>query len=123
MNNEISKLLHRLGITGNYHGFRQLLLAIELVLQDEDRLLAVGDKVYRPVALILGCGVSTVERNIRSVISIAWHTNPRLLRELSPAPLIGPPTVARFIDIIAEHLRRTYQLPRKDRLAGTCIEE
>ena len=41
----ISQQLRQLGITANYRGFRQLVIAIALVTEDEDRLFSMQKEV------------------------------------------------------------------------------
>lgn len=114
MKTEIAYLLHRLGVTGNYFGYRQVLIAVELVLADESRILRICDGVYRPTAEALGCDIRCVERNIRTVVRQAWCKNRKLLTELATFPLIAEPTVSQFIDILANHIRRTCRLPHQN---------
>ena len=49
----------------NRHGYRK----------DESRLLNVTEEIYEVVALQTRCHPSNVERNIRTVVLCAWHTN------------------------------------------------
>lgn len=97
---------HCLGIAKHYHGYRQALLAIELVVEDETRLSRIVEQIYAEVAARCGCSACCVERNIRTVSHKAWKNNPRRLRELSGYPRLASPTVSEFISIMTTRVQR-----------------
>ena len=105
MQEPIRRTLYHLRITGNYRGTRQLACAVELVLEDDSRLLSVIREIYTPVAERCGCNVETIERNIRTVIFRVWHTRRKALIELAGYPMDAPPTVSEFIAILADYIR------------------
>ena len=82
------------------------LRAIALVLEDESRLLNVTEEIYEVVALQTRCHPSNVERNIRTVVLCAWHTNRPLLVKMAGFTLTAPPRASQFIDIIASYIQR-----------------
>ena len=90
----------------NYHGYPQTVRAIALVLEDESRLLNVTEEIYEVVALQTRCHPSNVERNIRTVVLCAWHTNRPLLVKMAGFTLTAPPRASQFIDIIASYIQR-----------------
>lgn len=94
--------LKRLGITPNYIGFHQTITAVELAKCEPDMLCLVTKSLYPEVAKSYGSSWKTVERNIRSVVSMAWERNPDLLRELAGYPLDSKPRAAQFIAILAD---------------------
>lgn len=99
--------LHQLGITGNYIGHKQASIAVQLALEDENRLQSITHEIYEVVAERCGCNVKSVERNIRTVIFRAWRTNREQLIQMAGFPLTAAPTVSQFIDILATHILRT----------------
>ena len=101
-----SELLARMGVTPNYIGFRQTLSAVALARQDPKCLSLVTKDLYPQVAKEYHTSWKSVERNIRSVITIAWARNPTLIRELARYPLTSKPKAAQFIGILVEHDRR-----------------
>lgn len=103
----IHQTMRNLGITRNYRGYKQLFIAVELALEDEDRLLNVQEEIFRPTAEILHCNILTIERNIRTVINRVWGTNSRLLQNYARYNLKFKPTVTEFIEIIVNHVFRT----------------
>ena len=97
-------LLQRLGITENYKGFRYAAYAAALCASSQDRLLLVTKWLYPDVADHFGTSWSCVERNLRTVIAVAWERNPTLLADLAQCPLDCKPSCARFIAILARYL-------------------
>ena len=100
MDTIIRETLRPFGITRNYRGYPQTVRAIALVLEDESRLL------NEVVALQTRCHPSNVERNIRTVVLCAWHTNRPLLVKMAGFTLTAPPRASQFIDIIASYIQR-----------------
>ncbi|MBQ7095818.1 MAG: hypothetical protein IJN80_05165 [Clostridia bacterium] len=106
MTNTIYQLLHHLSATGNYRGFKLTVIALRLVLQDEDWLLQITE-LCREVARIAGCPECTVERNIRTLINRVWKNCSKRLIEIAGFHMYAPPNVSEFLDILANHIRRT----------------
>lgn len=104
---EIYELLLRLGVTANYTGFRQSAYAVYLAMQNPDRLILVSKWLYPDVAKHYGTTWLAVERNIRTVASLAWKSNPVLLCELAACSLTGRPKAAQFIAILAFYFLKT----------------
>lgn len=72
MNEKIQALLYSIGITGNYIGFYQVVSAVEIAICDPQSLLMVTKVLYVDVAKQYKTDWKTVERNIRTVISLTW---------------------------------------------------
>ena len=106
MENQIKETLRALGITTNYYGFYRTISAVELVLEDSERLQSVTREIYWVIAAKCGCKRSAVERNIRTVIQRAWRVNPKRLIVMAGYPLSEPPTASEFIEIIANYIER-----------------
>lgn len=102
----IHDTLHALGITRNYRGFRRTVLAIELVLEEPERLENVTRDVYRVVAMRSECNPAAVERNLRTVVERAWRISPTLLRSMAGFPLEASPTASEFLEILANHIHK-----------------
>ncbi len=97
----IQRLLYRLGVTENYTGFPHTVYAVQLSISRPDRLHLITKQLYPDVARHYGTSWKAVERNIRTVASIAWSSNPLLLAELAGFPLDRKPNNARFLSILA----------------------
>ena len=105
MNEKIQALLYSIGITGNYIGFYQAASAIEIAICDPQSLLMLTKKLYSDVAKQYKTDWKTVERNIRTVISIAWKYSQRKLETIAGRSLAKRPTPAQFISILSCHLQ------------------
>ncbi|MCI8398115.1 MAG: hypothetical protein HFF90_01750 [Oscillibacter sp.] len=96
-----------LGITKRYCGCVQTCLAIELAIEDEERLQSVTEQIYEAVAKRCSAKAANVERNIRTACQRAWRVNRKHLSDLAGYPLYAPPAASDFISIIAAHLQRS----------------
>jgi len=103
---DIYRLLFRLGGNFTRHGFYYTAEALLLCIQQPDRLLLITKWVYPIVAKAHHTGWQTVESNIRSFIDLVWKTNPALLMELAPYPLLRRPTPKQFLTIIIASLQQ-----------------
>ncbi len=107
MNSDIRNILRSLSITGNYHGYLYIIVACELILQDETRLHHIMSEVYPEVAKICRCETHSVERNIRTVIFLIWKNQKEQLCEIAGYPLASPPTVSQFLSILTSYIKIT----------------
>ena len=98
------RLLNRLGITANYAGFHHVAYAVYLTYQKPDSLLLVTKRLYPDVARQYSTRWQRVERNIRTVIAIAWEENRPLLEALAGYPLLRRPQPVQFLSILASAL-------------------
>ena len=98
--------LHGLGIGGNYGGYYQTAYAVTLVFKEPDRLLLVTKWLYPEIAKHFGTTWQCVERNIRTVVNLAWRRNRTQLEALAGYPLEKKPSVGQFIAILAYHLNQ-----------------
>lgn len=105
----IHELLNALGITANYTGFCYVTLAVNLAMEDMERLSLVTKRLYPAVARHYNTTASCVERNIRTVVRVAWAQNPGLLKKLSTGGNCSKPTSAQFISILTIYLLQEKQ--------------
>ena len=105
MGEKIQALLYSIGITGNYIGFHQAASAIEIAIEDPQSLLMVTKGLYLEVAEQYGTDWKTVERNIRTVISVTWNCSRRKLEMIAGHALSKKPTPAQFIAILSRYLQ------------------
>lgn len=99
--------LQALGITANYKGRRQAALAIQLALEDEDRLDHVTKEIYWKVADLTGCNRIDIERNLRTVSHRAWKVSRPYLLKIAHYDMLAAPTASEFISIVASHIKRS----------------
>ena len=99
-------LLHRLGVTANYKGYSYTAYALALCTEQPDMLLLVTKCLYPAVAKRYQTTWKAVERDIRTVIGVAWARNPLLLGQIADCPLEERPRCAQFLAMAAEDMRR-----------------
>lgn len=97
----IQQLLHSLGATENYAGFFPTVYAVQLSISNPERLSLITKMIYPEVAGRYGTNWRAVERNMRTLVSVIWDSDPLLLSELAGCPLKRKPTNARFLAILA----------------------
>ena len=107
----IEDTLRQLGVGGNYISQQRAVTALQLTIEDEDRLLYVTKNIYLPVAQICGCKWTAVERNLRTVVQRVWRINPEGLAQMAGYPLREPPTASDFIENLAYYTRRSLPTP------------
>lgn len=100
----VRRLLLKLGATPRYIGFDYVIYAITLSLENSQYLLSVTKELYPDVARKYHTTIYSVERDIRTVITIIWKRNPHLLSQISGYPLTKKPAVGEFIAIMREYL-------------------
>lgn len=113
----LQSTLRSLRITEKYAGFSLAVTAISLCFERPSRLRSVTKEVYWETAELHGCNRSDVERNIRTVIHHAWKVNRPGLQALSEYPLLAPPSVSDFLQIMVSHLKKA-MLPIQGTNAG-----
>lgn len=106
----VQEILWHLGVGKRFKGYRMIVIAVELGIENEDRLLCAQEFLYKPIAQRLGCDFRSVERDIRTVIAHAWRCNPDYLSHLAGFSLTYPPTVGQFLDILV-----TFSLREQDK--------
>ena len=99
-------LLGALGVTANYSGFFYAAYAVLLSLEDQGRLLLVTTRLYPEVAEHYETTASCVERNIRTVASLAWVRNAAMLQQIARDRLWEKPTASEFIAILTAYFLR-----------------
>ena len=93
--------LCHLGVTANYTGFFHAAYAIYLVVDNPRRLLRVTKNLYPEVAKHYYTSAACVERNIRTIVELAWKNNRQLLKQMAMYNVSSKPTPSQFIAILA----------------------
>lgn len=71
----ILDLLRPLGITERYFGVRQLIQAVEMVMENPDTIHALQKEVLSVIAAQYSVSWGAVERNLRIISQKAWDTD------------------------------------------------
>ena len=87
-------------VSANYKGFLHTAYAVSLCVEQQDRLLLVTKWLYPDVARKYGTNWKAVERNIRTVSTIAWKHNLPLLESLSHRHLDRRLRSAEFLAVL-----------------------
>lgn len=90
----IQETLRLFGITRCYKGFLHTAYAIQLAVENENRLEAVTKEIYMETAFHFNCTWTAVERNIRTAVARAWKINHALLCDMAGYPLTCAPTAS-----------------------------
>ena len=104
MENEIMletfTLLHKLGITANQRGYFYTAYAVVLIEKQPERLLLVTKWLYPDIAKQYKTTWQCVERNIRTVIAMAWERHPEMFSNLAGYTLDRRPSVGHFLGLL-----------------------
>lgn len=107
--NSIAFLLREIGISANIKGYKYLKYSVCLMLENEKFINSITKELYPAVAEYFNVSPASVERSIRSAISMAWKRgNPEFLNSIfacSVNPEKGKPTNSEFLAVISDKLR------------------
>ena len=102
-------LLEGMGMNGALKGCGYLAWAAALAYENEDRLNAVGENIYLPIARRFGTTKTCVERLIRHAVERTMDTarTENVYRFFGNTidPMRGKPTNAQYISALAQRLR------------------
>lgn len=102
---EIENLLLRLGANRSYTGFYYVISAVQLSIEDENKLQLISKWLYPEVAKKYHTSEQCVERNIRTLVALIWNKGNRsLLEYIAYTPLNKKPNNAAFISILVSYL-------------------
>jgi two-component system response regulator (stage 0 sporulation protein A) len=109
LDQEITALIHLIGIPAHIKGYLYLREAITMVYQDVELLGLVTKQLYPAVAQKYKTTPSRVERAIRHAIEVAWtRGNLEAIERVFGHTINqerGKPTNSEFIAMIADRLR------------------
>ena len=118
LNEEVTGILHQIGIPAHIKGYLYLRDAILMVVEDVDLLGSITKILYPEIAGRFNTTASRVERAIRHAIEVAWaRNNVEVIKKFFGYTISsekGKPTNSEFIAMIADHMR----LGKKRYLAG-----
>ena len=103
---EVQELLRRLGLTERYVGFFYTACAVELCMDQPERLMFVTKWIYPDVAKRYQTNWTAVERSIRTVRGMLWKNNRQGLEFLVGRPLTEKPGAAQYLAMLAEGTAR-----------------
>ena len=102
-------ILHEMGMNENLRGFSYLSWASALAARREDRLYAIGERLYAPIALHENTTAQSVERLIRHAIErttdVVGEKGIYAFFGNTIDPMRGKPTNAQMIARVAQKIR------------------
>ena len=102
----LEKLIRNLGIAGTYKGFGELITAVKLAVENEDRLESVTKLLYPEVARLHGTTTDCVQKNYRKVIEVCWRNGgQRRIEEQFGLYYDEKPKTQEFIDMLTNYMR------------------
>lgn len=102
---ELETALQMIEFKKHHESYHRLKMAVQLVIQDDNRMRRVQKEIYIPVGDAFGCTWQCVERSIRYRIGIVWSKNPCVFDCICRTPLYEKPTTADLIEYMAEYVR------------------
>ena len=113
MEEQVTKIIHQLGVPAHIKGYQYLRYAIMLTLEDAEVINSVTKVLYPAVAKRYGTTTSRVERAIRHAIEVAWdRADIDVINSYFGYTIQnsrGKPTNSEFIALIADNLRLKYK--------------
>lgn len=113
LENDVTQMLHEIGIPAHIKGYQYLRDAIVISVQDQEMLTSVTKVLYPSIAKKHQTTPSRVERAIRHAIEVAWSRGKMdTINELFGYTVStgkGKPTNSEFIALIADKIRLDYK--------------
>lgn len=105
----VEQELRRLCITGKYLGLPYLVSAVQRTVVDPNKVKNLSKELYCEVAQEFDASPHSVERAIRTAITVCWERGGReTLDKMIGRHLTERPTNCEFIDQVSNYIRRTY---------------
>ena len=109
LENEITGMIHEIGVPAHIKGYQYLREAIIMVVNDIDVINQITKSLYPKIAAKFNTTPSRVERAIRHAIEVAWGRGEQSAVEnifgYTVSAAKGKPTNSEFIAMISDKLR------------------
>lgn len=108
LNQQITEMIHNIGVPANIKGYRYLREAIKLAVEDLDRINNMTVCIYKPIALADSSTPKRVRTAIMRAIEIAWDRGDldtlQSFFGYTVSNTKGKPTNSEFIALLADKL-------------------
>lgn len=108
LNQQITKMIHDIGVPANIKGYRYLREAVKLAVEDMDRINNMTTCIYTPIALADNSTPKRVRTAIMRAIEIAWDRGDLDILQgffgYTVSNTKGKPTNSEFIALLADRL-------------------
>lgn len=105
---QITKMIHDIGVPANIKGYRYLREAIKLAVEDFDRINNMTELIYKPIALADNSTPKRVRTAITRAVEIAWDRGDLDTLQnffgYTVSNTKGKPTNSEFIALLADKL-------------------
>lgn len=113
LENDITQMLHEIGIPAHIKGYQYLRDAIALVVRDAEMLASVTKVLYPTIAKKYQTTPSRVERAIRHAIEVAWSRGKmdtiNTIFGYTVSTGKGKPTNSEFIALVSDKINLDYR--------------
>jgi len=108
LENQITKIIHQIGVPAHIKGYQYLRSAIMMSIRDSGMINSVTKALYPTIAKMYSTTSSRVERAIRHAIEVAWDRGDVDVKHSMFGYTVqysrGKPTNSEFIAMIADNL-------------------
>ena len=113
LEDDVTQLLHEIGIPAHIKGYQYLRDAITISVEEKEMLISVTKVLYPAIAKKHNTTASRVERAIRHAIEVAWSRGQlEMIHEIFGYTVNsgkGKPTNSEFIALITDKIRLDYK--------------
>ena len=100
----VIRFVQKIGIRPNLAGYHLLISSIKLAISRPELMNSMTRGLYPSVAMLHGCDVKAVERNIRRAIESAYDYDPERVRSVFYYK-VGKPYISEVISMAVESIR------------------
>lgn len=98
------KIIRQFKITTKYKGYFVAVEAIEYSINNFGQYIKITKDIYPTLSIKYHMSISSIERNIRTIIIACWNNNKILLEEIMGCKLTTYPSNSEFIFSIAYYI-------------------
>ena len=99
------KQLDELGVYRKYTGFYLLVEIMQLLINEDKRIVSFSKQVYPIIAQKYGKTDCTIERNIRNLIHKCWNYD-MMIKLNTYYPLDEMPTCREFVYLVKDYITK-----------------
>ncbi len=105
----VCKIIRQFRISSRYKGYPLIIDAIEMYIENNGKSIQITKDIYPILATKYNMSLSSVERDIRTIIEICWHNDNKSIEEMLGYKINKCPSNSIFIDAIAHYIANNKQ--------------
>lgn len=118
----VKQVLREAKISKSYKGYFYLEMAIELVMEDEERLCHIREEVYQKVADQYNINITKVEKDVRTIRDVFWREGGNeFMRRVTGVEYDNKPYPRELIEILADYSIKRQSRQVKDGTEGGVL--